>query len=342
MAHRFPVREIARQAGVSEATVDRVLHGRQGVRPGTVLQVQQAINELDAQRTQLRLSGRHFLVDVVMETPQRFSRLTRRALEAELPTLPAVFRARYRVAERWPLPDLLAELAAIGRHGSDGVLLKAPDVPEVAEAIGRLAAAHIPVITMVTDVPRSLRLAYVGMDNRAAGATAAYLIHRFLSGRAGSVLAMTSGGDFHGESERAAGFVATLADLDPGRHVLSMVSDGKDETCARRIGDALADHDDLVGVYSIGGGNRGIRAAFTGAGRDCAAFVAHDLTPDNVELLAGGTISAILHHDLRADVRGAAQTLMGFHGALPRFRPRPAAVSVVTPFNIPRGALGKS
>ena len=95
-------------------------------------------------------------------------------------------------------------------------------------------------------------------------------------------------------------------------------------------------------MYSIGGGNRGIRAAFTGAGRDCVAFVAHDLTPDNVELLAGGAISAILHHDLRADLRGAAQTLMGFHGALPRFRPRPAAVSVVTPFNIPADALGKS
>ena len=335
VAHRFPVREIARQAGVSEATVDRVLHGRPGVRPGTVLQVQQAINELDAQRTQLRLSGRHFLVDVVMETPQRFSRLTRRALEAELPTLPGVFRARYRVAERWRPPELIAELDAIAARGSDGVLLKAPDLPEVAEAIGRLAAAHIPVITLVTDVPRSLRLAYVGMDNRAAGATAAYLIHRFLSGRAGSVLAMTSGVDFRGESERAGGFTTTLADLDPGRRVVSVVSDGLDETCARHVGATLAEHDDLVAVYSIGGGNRGIWAAFTGAGRDCAAFVAHDLAPDNVELLAGGAVSAILHHDLRADLRGAARAWMGFHGVLPVFRPRPSAVSVVTPFNVP-------
>ncbi|MFT3660834.1 MAG: LacI family DNA-binding transcriptional regulator [Gordonia sp. (in: high G+C Gram-positive bacteria)] len=336
MPHRFPVREIALQAGVSEATVDRVLHGRPGVRPGTVLQVEQAIAELDAQRTQLRLSGRRFMLDVVMETPQRFSALTRRSLEAELPALrPAVFRARYRVAERWALPDLIAELDGIARRGSHGVLLKAPDVPEVAEAIGRLARARIPVVTFVTDVPASLRLAYVGLDNRAAGATAAYLLARLMHGRSGSVLAMTSGSDFRGESEREAGFAATLARIDPDRPIVEIVSDGLDETARRRTAAALAAHDDLAAVYSIGGGNRGLLAAFDAAGRECAAFVAHDLTPDDVELLEAGRISVVLHHDLRADLRDAARALMGFHGALPEFRPRPASVAVVTPYNLP-------
>ena len=73
MTHRYKVREIAQQAGLSEATVDRVLHDRPGVRENTRAEVQQAITDLDKQRTQLKLNGRKFLFDVVMQTPARFS-----------------------------------------------------------------------------------------------------------------------------------------------------------------------------------------------------------------------------------------------------------------------------
>src|SRR5882757_11048142 len=91
--HPYPLREIALQAGVSEATVDRVLHGRGGVRASTQRQVTQAIADLDRQRDQVRLGGRRFLVDVVMQKPARFSSAVREALEAELPWLrPAVIR----------------------------------------------------------------------------------------------------------------------------------------------------------------------------------------------------------------------------------------------------------
>ena len=43
MTGTFRVREIAAQAGLSEATVDRVLHGRGGVRASTVEEVHQAL-----------------------------------------------------------------------------------------------------------------------------------------------------------------------------------------------------------------------------------------------------------------------------------------------------------
>ena len=85
MPHRYKVREIAQQSGLSEATVDRVLNDRPGVRENTRAEVAQAIADLDKQRAQLRLNGRRFLVDVVMQTPERFSDAFRAAIEAELP-----------------------------------------------------------------------------------------------------------------------------------------------------------------------------------------------------------------------------------------------------------------
>ncbi|MDQ1200841.1 DNA-binding LacI/PurR family transcriptional regulator [Rhodococcus sp. SORGH_AS303] len=87
MAHRYRVREIAQQAELSEATVDRVLNDRPGVRPSTREMVARAIADLDGQREQLRFSGRKYMLDVVMSAPDRFSKTFKRAVEAELPSL---------------------------------------------------------------------------------------------------------------------------------------------------------------------------------------------------------------------------------------------------------------
>ena len=99
-------------------------------------------------------AGRTFLVDVVMQAPERFTAAVRAALEAELPALrPAVVRARFHFRETAPVAELVGTLDGVARRGSQGVMLKAPDVPEVAEASGRLVAAGIPVVTLVTDLP---------------------------------------------------------------------------------------------------------------------------------------------------------------------------------------------
>ena len=47
------------------------------------------------QCAQLRLNVRRYLIDVIMQTPQRFSEAFRAAVEAELPAFaPAIVRAR--------------------------------------------------------------------------------------------------------------------------------------------------------------------------------------------------------------------------------------------------------
>ncbi|MET0424504.1 MAG: LacI family DNA-binding transcriptional regulator, partial [Actinoplanes sp.] len=305
MKHPYRVREIAAQAGLSEATVDRVLHDRGGVRESTRREVRLAIADLDRQQSQVRLAGRTFMVDVVVQAPPRFAAAIRSALEAELPGLrPAVLRARFHLLDGPSESDLVAVLDRVGRGRSHGVILKVPDVPGVVAAAGRLG---VPLVTLVTDLPTSPRIAYAGIDNRAAGATAGYLIQQWLAGRAGDVLVVRGHGSFRGEDEREQGFRAEMRAHAPGRRLVEVV-DAEDRAEAVRAGlrAALAGRPAVRAIYSLyagAGGNTAVVAAFAEAGRTYDVFVAHDLDEENTALLRERKLSAVLHHDLRADLR---------------------------------------
>ncbi len=337
MRHPYRIREIAEQAGLSEATVDRVLHGRSGVRASTVAEVQQAIADLDRQRSQLRLTGHTFMLDLVMQAPTRFSTAVRKALEAELPLLqPAIVRSRFHFEEGSEAHDVARTLNSLARRGSHGVLLKAPDTPVVADAIAGLVDGGVPVVTLFTDVPLSRRAAYVGIDNRAAGATAAYLLTQWSTGQ-GSVLVTVSSSSFRGEDEREIGFRAALRQMAPGRTVREVTdTDGLDAAMLDAVSTALRDDPSIDSVYSVGGGNLATLTAFERLGHGLAAFVAHDLDSDNLALLRQRRISAVLHHDLRDDMRRACRLILQARGFLPGVpRSLPSHIQVITPYNEP-------
>jgi LacI family transcriptional regulator len=336
-ARRPRVADIAAQSGLSRATVDRVLHGRGGVRPETATQVERAVAELERQRTQVQLSGRTLLLDLVMQAPDRFSTASRQALEAELASLrPAVLRSRARLSERSDPAAAADLLDRIGAQGSEGVILKAPDHPDVAAAVARLAERGIPVVTFVTDLPTSRRAAYVGVDNRAAGATAAYLVTSW-SRSDGPVLVTLSSASFHGEGQREAGFRAAMGELAPDRELREVPdTGGLDETMREKVRGLLEADPGIAACYSIGGGNRAILDVFGQLGRTPEVVVAHDLDADNRRLLRARRLSAVLHHDLRADLRHACRLLLQARGELPGSPATvPSQVQVVTPFNEP-------
>lgn len=337
MTHRFPIKELAGQAGLSTATVDRVLNARPNVSPQTRARVMAAINELEGQEKQLAARGRRMFVDIVVEAPTRFSREIRMAAEAILPGIgPATIRPRFTFSETMEEQQALAILARIAKRGSHGVCIKMRDLPRIRRAISELASRGIPVVTVFTDIAAPERLGYFGLDNLNAGRSAAYLMAQTLRGATGVVLTTQSQASFAGEEARARGFAQVLASLCPGLRIVEVSGGGglatdTAQAVALRLGD-----EHLHGVYSMGGGNAAIVRLLAQQGRHPSIYIAHDLDADNKALLRQGKLTYVLHHDLRQDLRHAFLRIAAHHRLLPAdLGVCLAEAQIITPMNMP-------
>ncbi|WP_377506300.1 LacI family DNA-binding transcriptional regulator [Octadecabacter sp. R77987] len=338
MTHRFPLKEIARQSGLSTATIDRAIHNRANVSPQTKARVAAAISELEGQEAQLAARGRRLFFDFLIEAPTRFSREVQHATEHVLPGLgSAVCRPRFQAQEIMSEDDVTEALLRIAKRGSHGVCIKARDLPNIRAAVDQLIASGIPVVTLVTDLTTTKRLAYVGLDNQSAGRTAAYLIAKTIGDVEGTVLTSRSNDRFLGEEEREVAFKATLAQLCPNLRIMDASGgSGVHFETSRIMQGAVAGMGQIRAVYSMGGGNTAILNALEHHGSMPDVYVAHDLDNDNRRLIEEGRLSFVLHHDLRVDLQNAFQAFLHHHKLMSvPLHTNATHIQVVTPENVP-------
>lgn len=202
--------------------------------------------------------------------------------------------------------------AALRRHGrsAQGLAFMALEHPRVREAVDELSARGVHVLTLISDLAQSRRVAYVGIDNRAAGRTAALLIGRFLGARQGSVAMIAGSLAYRGHEEREMGFLRLMQEEFPALKVVG-VREGRDDadTNYRLALALLKQHPDLVGLYNIGGGAEGVGRALQERRREQhTVFVAHGLTPDTRALLIDGTLDAVLNQHPQTVLLNAVRT----------------------------------
>lgn len=310
------VHDIAREAGVSLATVDRVLNGRPGVRAPTRERVQKAVETLgfvrDVAAANLAKGRVYPLTFIVPSNDNSFMA----ALRAEI-----VAQQERGALERMAItlitvpafdsPALVEALDVAGAGSPAGIAVVAVDSTAVRDAVARLAAKGIPVVTLVSDLPGSARSHFAGIDNEAAGRTAGALMGRFLEGRSGVVGVIAGSLEVRDHRERLDGFRAALTEMAPGLSLLSP-AEGLDEPdrVHRLAADLLAREPRLLGIYSLGAGNRGlIRALEARIGGPSLRVIAHELTRHTRSALETGLIDIVLNQDAGHEVRSAIRVL---------------------------------
>ena len=335
--------DVAQAAGVSLATVDRVLNGRPGVRGSTVQAVREAAQRLgfrkDVTAANLARRRRYRFLFLMPKLPENaFMADVRRQIDiAALRGLDQRITLSVEEYTAFDPLDLVRRLARLQAGDVMGVAVVAVDAPEVRAAIARVVAAGIPVVTVVSDASPSARNSFIGPDNVAAGRVAGALLGRFVGDRPGRILTVAGRMTLRDHAERHLGFAQTIARDFPNLALLAVV-EGLDDWAITRpiVAEVLRTTPDLVGIYSMGAGNRGIVAALEAAGRARAVVaIGHELTPFMRDALLSGTFDAAINQNASHEVARAVRALKALADGQSDHRPEPIRTEIYLKDNLP-------
>lgn len=324
IGRRATVHDVARAASVSLATVDRVLNGRPGVSQRTIEKVEIAIAELGFQRDlSASLLARARDLRLVFVIPDGANEFMAGLADA------VARRAKGAIADRLQLMTqrvkaldgdaLASRLDALDARDCDCAIIVATQDTLVLAAVDRAVRRGIVVMTLVSDLPGSARRHFIGIDNKAAGRTAASLMGRFCP--SGGKVALIAGSlHLRDHRDRLDGFRATITAEFPAIELVGPI-EGHDE--GAETGDLvcqlLESHADLAGIYNLGAGNPGLVAVLEGSGRASAIrIIAHELTESTRLGLKSGVIDVVLDQnpdgEIRAAIAAARSLALGRHG----------------------------
>jgi LacI family transcriptional regulator len=307
---RATVHDVARMAGVSLATVDRVLNGRPGVRPETAEKVDGAIRALEFRRDlSASLLARARDLRVAFLIPDGGN--------AFMQSLSAAIARRVRATrnDRVGLTTLLyhaldsgaliAALEALDPSETDCAVVVATDNPAVSRAIDTATRRGIAIMTLVSDLPASSRIHFIGIDNQAAGRTAASLMGRFVHG--GKIGLVVGSLGLRDHRERHEGFAEIAAAEFPGLEIVGPVEGLDDDAATEAAVLRLFDqHPDLAGLYSMGAGNAGLLAALgKRRHRGNLRVIVHELSDATRAGLKSGVVDVVLDQNPDGEIRAA-------------------------------------
>ncbi|MCX7276001.1 MAG: LacI family DNA-binding transcriptional regulator [Burkholderiales bacterium] len=317
---RITIADVAKAAGVSLSTVDRVLNGRAPVRRDTaqrIREVAEAIGFHAAGVISERVRGKRARRTLGFLLEPRES-----AFHCEVGrVLAQAVEARSEFCEA-PVIEHVDDISPEGvsqrlrdmGQRVDAVALTAADHPLISAEIERLKAQGVPVFALISDLSSPARAGYAGLDNRSVGRTAAWLITH-MAREPGKLAIFVGSHRFLCQELCEMSFRSYVREHAPSFELMepraTLESDQMAEEVAR---DLLHQHADIVGVFVTSGGVDGVLRALRehrlqhGGARPIG--VVRELTSSIREGLLAGDMHAALSHPLPQLAQGLVAAML--------------------------------
>ncbi len=318
-AHSDPLarpttKDLAKFAGVSRATVDRVLNGREGVKQKTIDRVNAAIKELGLVRilpaANLARNKSYRFVFVLPRSGDLFHReIVRHIDEANSILVNDMVTTYVEHLDENDPHGIAAYLGTLTTDTVDGVAIMAPETPQVRDAIHRLQERGVQTLPFISN-QTGTGDDWVGIDNNAAGATAATLLGRFVRAETGSILIVSETMQSRDSLERRLGFDRIINSRFPHLHALpSLETYGSPDRARTIISEALKPPD-IVAAYIL---SSEARVPLTVLDEirlpQPLVTIAHERTPYTEAALKSGLLDALITQDPGHLARSAIRKL---------------------------------
>ncbi len=314
---RPTIRDLAQAAGVSVATVNRVLAGADGVRPATRMVVQDAaarigfygLGAIEARVAAAR--PRHRLGVLLLQPHRPFYRNVADALRrAAAAVTDADIDLRIDFVEDLS-PQTTAAKALAMAETCTAMCITAAVHPVVTEAITAIQARGVHVFALVAQLSATGDIPYIGLDNWKVGRTAAWTFAHVckIPGKIGVLIGSPR---FRNQEMNEAGFRSFFREHDRAFVLLEPLPTYESAAVAQEMTERLlSDHPDLVGLYVSGGGISGALSALRTSGRaGKIVVVGYDLMDVTRAALLDGTMTLVISHPLERLARDAVSAML--------------------------------
>jgi LacI family transcriptional regulator len=336
---RVRIGEIAAATGLSRATVDRVLNKRAGVHPRTHAHVLRVLAQLEdnGQPSLGRPADfeKRGAVGIVVQAGETF---TRSVLDMAQKLKDSDSNGANLKAVASKSDEETIELIRTLGRDLDGLAVVSKNIEPVKSALKEVRGAGKNIVALVSDLDATVRDAYVGIDNRAAGQLAAFILGRCLERTGEAKVAVVVGYfSYLCQEDREIGFRSLLRQRFPQIEIVEVVKgdDSREATyeAALRL---LRNRPDIAGIYNVAGGNFGLAKAIDEA--DLARrplYIAHEVNDVTEPLLRKGVIDFLISQNIESLVRASRQVLTDLargNGSVRELNHLP--VQVVTEFTL--------
>lgn len=314
---RPTIRDLADAAGVSVATVNRILAGAANVRPPTRLIVQEAAERigfygLGAIQSRVAASRPKLRLGVLLLQPHRpfYQNVAQALRQAAAQITDADVDLRIEFLEDLS-PQNTADRAHALARDCQAICITSAVHPIVSEAVDMIQARGVHVFALVGQLSATGQVPYIGLDNWKVGRTAAWTFAHVCKAP-GKIGILMGNPRYRNQEMNEAGFRSYFREFAAAFTLLEPLSTFESSAVAQEMTEKLlTEHPDMTGLYVSGGGISGALAGLRAAGKaGQIVVVGYDLMDVTRNALLDGSMTLVIAHPLDRLAREAIDAMM--------------------------------